>query len=111
MRSESIAGLKLTHDSAVALIRGNELECVIELEKIDNNARYSRMTRLEQVIDLLAHGRVTAHEVDSWVLDGWFTETQPSDDPAMEVDTAPNLVTRARGGKVELPVAAYREAE
>jgi carbamoyltransferase len=111
MRPASIAGLKLTHDGAVALIRGNELECVVELEKIYNNARYSRIVRLEQVTELLAHGRMTTRDIDSWVLDGWFTETQQSHDPAMEVDPSPNLITQAGGRKVQLPVAAYRESD
>jgi len=109
MRPVSIAGLKLTHDSAVAVLRGNELECVIELEKIGNNARYSRMAQLEQAADLLAQGRVAAQDIDSWVVDGWFTETQRPLDSVLDVDPSPNLVTQARGSKVELPVAAYRE--
>lgn len=111
MRRVSIAGVKLTHDSAVALIRGNELECVVELEKVDNNIRYSRMDRLEQVTELLAHGRMAAPEVDSWVLDGWFTESQRPQDPVMEVDPAPNLITQVQGREVQLPVAAYRELD
>jgi carbamoyltransferase len=109
MRPVSIAGLKLTHDSAVALVRDNELECVVELEKVDNNVRYSRMTRLEQVAELLAHGRVARQDIDSWVLDGWFTETQRPHDPAIEVDPSPNLITQVSGRKIQLPVAPYRE--
>lgn len=111
MRSASIAGLKLTHDGAVALIRGNELECAVELEKIDNNARYSHIVRLEQANELLARGTVAGPEIDTWVVDGWFTQTRSSRDPAVEISPAPNLVTRAGGRKVKLPVAAYREPD
>lgn len=111
MRPNSIAGLKLTHDSAVALVRGNELECVIELEKTGNNARFSPMVRLEQATELLALGSVATQDVDSWVIDGWFTQTRRPHDPAMEVDLSPHLVTEAAGRKVRLPVAAYREPD
>ena len=111
MKPASIAGLKLTHDGAVALLRGNELEGVVELEKVGNNARYSSIDRLEQVIELLAHGTVPGPDIDSWVVDGWFTQTRSSRDPAVEVSPAPKLVTRAGGRKVKLPVAAYRELD
>jgi carbamoyltransferase len=111
MKPLSIAGLKLTHDGAVALLHGNELECVVELEKVGNNARYSSMTRLEQATELLAHGTVPAPDIDSWVVDGWFTQTRSGRDPAVEVTPAPSLMTRAGDRKVRLPVAAYRELD
>jgi carbamoyltransferase len=111
MKPVSIAGLKLTHDGAVAVVHGNELECVVELEKVDNNARYSSIARLEEVTELLEHGMVPAPCIDSWVVDGWFTQTGSARDPAVEVSPAPNLVTRAGGRKVTLPVAAYRELD
>lgn len=111
MKPVSIAGLKLTHDGAVALLCGNELECVVELEKVGNNARYSSFSRLEQAAGLLAHGTVPGPDIDSWVVDGWFTQTRPGRDPAVEVHPAPNLVMRAGGRNVKLPVAAYRELD
>lgn len=111
MKPASIAGLKLTHDGAVALLHGHELECVVELEKTDNNARYSSIARLEQVPELLAHGTVAVHDIGSWVVDGWFTQTRPPRDPAIEVSASPRLVSQARGRKIKLPVAAYRELD
>jgi carbamoyltransferase len=111
MKPVSIAGLKLTHDGAVALLSGNELECVVELEKVGNNARYSSIARLEQAAELLAHAAVPGPDIDSWVIDGWFTQTWSRRDPAVEVSPSPNLVTRAGGRKVKLPVAAYRELD
>ncbi len=109
MRPLSIAGLKLTHDGAVAMLRGNELECVVELEKTDNNARYSHIVRLEQATELLTRGTVAVPDIDSWVVDGWFTQTRQPRDPDVEVSPAPHLITHAGGRKVKLPVAAYRE--
>jgi carbamoyltransferase len=111
MKPATIAGLKLTHDGAVALLHGNELECVVELEKTDNNARYSSIARLEQVPELLAHGTVAVRDIGSWVVDGWFTQTRPPRDPGIEVSASPRLVSQARGRKVRLPVAAYRELD
>ncbi len=111
MKQLSIAGLKLTHDGAVAVIQGNELACVVELEKVDNSARYSRIEGLEQVADLLAQGRAAMHDVDSWVLDGWFTEAGRPLGPVPEIDPSPSVVTQAGGRPVQLRVAAYREAD
>jgi carbamoyltransferase len=111
MRPAAIAGAKITHDGAVALIRGNELQCAVELEKTENRARYSRIERLEQLPELLAQGGIAAGETQTWVIDGWFSQAQQSGDPAAEVHLSPLLASEAGGRPVELPVAAYREPD
>ncbi|HEY2575428.1 MAG TPA: carbamoyltransferase C-terminal domain-containing protein [Streptosporangiaceae bacterium] len=111
MSQPSIAGAKLTHDSAVALIRGNKLEYVAELEKTGNRARYATIERLEQVAELLAQSSVPPQDIDSWVLDGWLSQTERVSEPSDEVPLSPSLVVQAGSRPVELPVATYRELD
>jgi carbamoyltransferase len=111
MSGASIAGLKLTHDSGLAVIRGHELDCVTELEKVDSNSRYARIAQIEQVSDLLAVHEVASGDVDTWVIDGWFTEGPQPADPSLEVHASPHLIVEARGRPMRLPVAAYRELD
>jgi carbamoyltransferase len=111
MNPASIAGLKLTHDSGLALIRGHELDCVTELEKTGNRCRYARIDQLEQVAELLALNETSPGDVATWVVDGWFTEGRQPSDPGLEVHPSPHLIVQSRGRPTRLPVAAYRELE
>lgn len=112
MTATTIAGLKLTHDGAVAVIDGHELRCVVEVEKTGNRPRYSRIERLEQVTELLDQAGVLASDIGTWALDGWFSEARgATDDPSAQVHLSPVLVTRAAGRRVSLPVATYRELD
>lgn len=66
-----ICGVKVTHDAAVALIHGSRLIFSIEMEKIANRPRYSRLDDLGQVFEILeAHG-YAPDRVDRFVFDGW----------------------------------------
>lgn len=67
-------GIKLSHDGGVALFEDNLLARCIEMEKIDNNPRYSdfRLTR-DALSDLLRGIGYHWDEVDSLVIDGWHT--------------------------------------
>lgn len=67
-------GIKLSHDGGVALFEDNTLVRCHEMEKIDNNPRYSefRLTRGE--LTGLLHGiGYDWSEVDTLVIDGWHT--------------------------------------
>ena len=59
MPKNTIIGIKTTHDSAIALIEGDELIYLIETEKINNNERYAEM---DSIPDL--DGDV--------IIDGWY---------------------------------------
>ncbi|MEV7124022.1 carbamoyltransferase N-terminal domain-containing protein [Kitasatospora griseola] len=94
-----ICGLKLTHDGAVALLDGDRLVFSIEIEKLDNNPRYSEVSDLGIIPQLLADHGYSVTDVDEWVIDGWdgqeFGHTSTVND----------------GEAVELVLAPYRESQ
>jgi carbamoyltransferase len=67
-----ICGIKLSHDAGIALIEDNRLLFSIEIEKLQNNPRYSSMGGRERVASLLEAEGVKASDVDQFVVDGWF---------------------------------------
>src|SRR5258705_13101081 len=66
-----IIGIKYTHDASVAMIEGDQLLHSIEMEKIDNRPRYSKMQNLDWVTDALSAEGITIDNNDSIVVDGW----------------------------------------
>ncbi|WP_431911906.1 carbamoyltransferase N-terminal domain-containing protein [Micromonospora carbonacea] len=67
-------GIKLSHDGGVALFEDNSLVQCHEMEKINNNPRYSefRLTKGE-LFDLIGDIGYEWSEVDALVIDGWHT--------------------------------------
>lgn len=66
-----ICGLKLTHDAAVCIIDSGKLQFSIELEKINNNPRYSAFSEFEEIVDILNDKGYSINDVDHFVIDGW----------------------------------------
>lgn len=67
-------GIKLSHDGSVALFEDNRLVCCHEMEKIDNNPRYSEFRLTRNDLAELLHGvGYDWGEVDALVVDGWHT--------------------------------------
>ncbi|TFV52062.1 carbamoyltransferase N-terminal domain-containing protein [Blastococcus sp. TF02A_35] len=66
-----ICGVKTTHDGAVALIDDGKLIFSIEMEKLDNNERYSKIEDLDIVFKLIEEHGYSPADVDQFVLDGW----------------------------------------
>ncbi|MEV0294786.1 carbamoyltransferase N-terminal domain-containing protein [Nocardia sp. NPDC050710] len=66
-----ICGLKLTHDAAVALVDDGDLVFSVEIEKLANNGRYSDISDLSIVSEILSSFGYTIFDVDEWVIDGW----------------------------------------
>lgn len=65
-----ILGIKLTHDAAVAGIDGNELIFSVEVEKVNNNLRYSKMPEPHgSFIDPIL--KKFNFKPDLYVVDGW----------------------------------------
>ena len=69
------------------------------------------MDQLEQVTELFALNDASPDDVDTWVVDGWFTEGPQPADPGLEVHVSPYLVVQAEGAPTRFPVAAYRELD
>lgn len=66
-----ICGLKLSHDGGVAVVDDGYLALSVEMEKLDNRPRYSRLDSTRTVNDVLTAYGYTARSVDRWVIDGW----------------------------------------
>ena len=64
-------GLKLTHDSAVAIFEDNTLIASIELEKMGNNNRYKILDDLRIVPSILAEAGYDYRDIDVFCVDGW----------------------------------------
>jgi carbamoyltransferase len=61
-----ICGLKLTHDGAVALLEDNKLMFSIEMEKLDNNPRYTSILDTAVIEKILTDNGYSVSEVDHW---------------------------------------------
>lgn len=92
-----ICGLKLTHDGSVALLDDGAVVFSVEMEKLGNNPRYSTVTDLRIVPQLLSDFGYNLTDVDEWVIDGWNGRETGS------------ITLSNFGEPVELPVAPYRE--
>lgn len=66
-----ILGLKYTHDSAVALIDGDQLVFSVEGEKINNGARYKTADKTDFAQEVLAMYGMGLDDVGMIVMDGW----------------------------------------
>jgi carbamoyltransferase len=64
-------GVKLTHDGCVALVDNGRLIFSIEMEKLNDAPRHSKIADLGQVFDLLAESGYGPEDVDKFVFDGW----------------------------------------
>lgn len=99
-----ICGIKLTHDGGIALIDNGELKFSIEMEKLDNNYRYSPISDLSVIPELLEANGYSVDKVDKFVLDGWFGSGD-------QVMSASRLKVRNAAKEVELEVAVYNERQ
>ncbi|MCF3135736.1 carbamoyltransferase N-terminal domain-containing protein [Streptomyces olivochromogenes] len=93
-----IVGVKASHDGGVALIDGNRLVFSVEVEKLDNNVRYSMLRDLDQVAEILRSQGVDVRDVDQFVVDGWWPEKGAD---------VPSVATTRGGERFVLPVAPY----
>ncbi|MEU9082797.1 carbamoyltransferase N-terminal domain-containing protein [Streptomyces sp. NPDC048357] len=91
--------MKLTHDGAVALVDGDELIFSVEMEKLENSARYSQIEDLSVVVRLLGDFGYRVEDVDHWVIDGW------------DGDKVGHASLLDHGVPLELDLAPYRETE
>jgi carbamoyltransferase len=96
-----ICGIKVSHDGGVALIDGNRLVFSVEVEKLDNNHRYHSIDYLDSVTEILRRENVDPADVDRFVIDGWWSQSQ---------DGSTCVRSKARGRIVELAVAPYIDA-
>lgn len=92
-----ICGIKLTHDGAVALIENGELKFCVEMEKIQNNPRYSEITDSAIIGKILNDNGYFLKDVDCFAIDGWAGLTDSF------------IKTKNQGEDYIIQVAPYRE--
>ncbi|MNH94796.1 Decarbamoylnovobiocin carbamoyltransferase [compost metagenome] len=97
-----ICGIKITHDGGVALLENGRLRFSIEVEKINNNLRYSEIADLSMVESILDSEHFSIRDVDQFVLDGWHGSEPFSTGEAV-------LHNSFRGRRQQLKVAPYHE--
>jgi carbamoyltransferase len=120
-----IGGLKLTHDGALAVLDGNDLVLSYEVEKVDNNPRYSALGELALVSRLLDQGGLALSDIDLFAVDGWGNapgalpvvgaggEAEAlwiagySDDPASAGDPLRGVAGRLRLAGAEVPYRSH----
>jgi len=93
-----ICGLKLTHDSSVALIDNGQLMFLIELEKINNNNRFKILEDLSEIEEILNSQGYALKDVDRFVIDGWVGMKEK------------HLSLSNQNESIQLPVAPYHES-
>lgn len=74
-----ICGLKLTHDGAVALIDDGKLIFSYEMEKLNNNLRYTDIKDFSVVDRILKENGYSLSGIDKLVIDGWGEIEKPQD--------------------------------
>ena len=96
-----ICGIKASHDGAVAVVENGRLCFSVEMEKLDNDLRYSSLENFSRVSDVLAREGLSPTDIDLFVLDGWYTMAS----------NGTRAITLQDGSEsVELAVAPYVES-
>lgn len=105
-------GLKLTHDGAVAVVENGRLRFSVELEKINNNPRYSSLENTAEIAGILRQNGCDLRDIDHFVLDGWggFDQDALAIQPRLEIGPDFNYLTAENEGKpYRLEISQYRE--
>lgn len=66
-----ICGIKFTHDGGIALIDNQKLIFSYEMEKIDNNYRFSTISDSSEIEMILERNGYSIDDIDCFVIDGW----------------------------------------
>lgn len=107
-----VCGLKLTHDGAVALVENGVLKFSVELEKMNNNARYTAINDTEMIGQILAVNGYDASQVDVFAIDGWGGDDQDAlaIQPGLEIGAQHNALESSWNGiPYKLDISRYEE--
>ncbi len=107
-----ICGIKLTHDGAVALIDEGKLIFCIEMEKVNNNPRFTEISNINTVVEILKRYGYSIEDIDLFAVDGWGGNDQNelAIQPRLKIGENYNFLSvNCYGEMVDLPVAYYRE--
>src|SRR5258708_18516259 len=101
-----ICGIKVSHDAGIDVNHDGEVLFMIEIEKLDNNHRYSSLGDLWRVAQILKSEGLDPTDIDQFVVDGWFVEGV--DDTEV---TDPAVLAARGGGRLPIPVAPYHDPQ
>jgi len=107
-----ICGLNLTHDGAVAVIDKKRLIFCLELEKLNNNPRYSEIKDMSIIPTILKSFGYSLSSIDIFAVDGWggYNQDKLAIQPRLEIDRDHNRLSVINSDKsFQLDIAQYRE--
>lgn len=108
-----ICGLKLTHDGAIAVIEDNKLLFSIEMEKVNNNPRYTAIEDTSTIQQVLAAEGLSVSDIDHFAIDGWggYDQEALAIQPRLEIGEGDlNKLSIIHNRKqVQLDIAQYHE--
>lgn len=92
----NVCGLKLTHDSSIAIIQDGSLVFNCELEKRQNNLRHIHLYDLNLVTEILEEEGYPLNRIDYFAVDGWESPQG-------------TLPIRVSGNLTEISIAPYTD--
>ncbi|MCG8323342.1 MAG: nodulation protein NodU [Cytophagales bacterium] len=107
-----ICGLKLTHDGAVSVVDNNRLIFSIEMEKINNNPRYTEIKDTVSIKRILDQENIDISAIQHFVIDGWggYDPKALAIQPRLEIDKNFNKLTIDFDGvSSKIKLAQYTE--
>ncbi|KAF6582684.1 carbamoyltransferase N-terminal domain-containing protein [Paenibacillus sp. EKM211P] len=106
-------GIKLTHDGTVCVVEGNTLIFSVEMEKMDNNPRFTEIVDTETVKTILDWYGYKIADIDYFSIDGWGGSNADAlaVQPRLEIGEEFNWLSAThRNEKYKLGVGQYEEA-
>ena len=107
-----ICGLKLTHDGSIAVIEHDKLLFSIEMEKLNNNPRYTAIEDTAIIEEILKDEGLSLSDIDKFAIDGWggYDTDALAIQPRLTIGDNSNMLSALDNGeKFYLDVAQYRE--
>jgi carbamoyltransferase len=107
-----ICGLKLTHDGSVALIKDGKLVFNVELEKLNNNPRYTGIDDTYIITEILNENGFDISDVDHFAVDGWGGDDQDelAIQPRLEIGEQNNKLSAFNKNETyKMDIALYEE--
>ena len=107
-----ICGIKLTHDGCVALINNGKLEFSIEMEKLNNNPRFTSIEDTNIIAKILSNFGYSVDDIDIFSIDGWGGTYQDAlaIQPRLEIGDNKNYLSiNFNGSASKIGVAPYSE--
>jgi carbamoyltransferase len=109
-----ICGLKLTHDGCIAVIDANKLLFSIELEKLNNNPRYTAIDDNMTIAAILQQEGISLEDINRFAVDGWggYDEEALAVQPRLHIGEEHNFLSCKNGASTfRLPIAQYHEKD